>query len=73
MFDFRGIEIVEGDTVAYVSGGRYTNRYTAKVVGFTARMLRIVDIDRPGRPDNPLSFPVYPENCWVLDRKGDAS
>jgi len=73
VYDFRGIEIIEGDIVAYVSGGRYTDRYTAKVVGFTPKMLRIVPVDKLTQYEaNPKynSFTVYPDNCWVLDRKG---
>lgn len=65
--DFRGMEIVEGDTVAYVSGGRYTNRYTAKVVGFTRKMVKIVSLNESQW--QPAKITVNPDCCWVLDRK----
>ena len=72
MKDFRGIEIVEGDLVAYVSGGRYTTRHTARVVGFTPKMMKIVPLEYwdkyPERPSYYTST-VYPDVCWVLDRK----
>lgn len=68
MKDFRGLEIVEGDLVAYVSGGRYTNRYTAKVVGFTPKMVKIESEQKSQWLSSKVT--VYPDTCWVLDRKG---
>lgn len=71
MKDFRGIEITVGDTVAYVSGGRYTDRYTAKVVGFTAKKVNIVPLqwlDKYEEKPEYYKINVYAENCWVLDR-----
>lgn len=72
MKDFRGITLVEGDTVAYVSGGRYTDRYTAKVVGLTAKKVNIVPLqwlDKYEEKPKYYTINVYAESCWVLDRK----
>lgn len=71
MKDFRGIEIALGDTVAYVSGGRYTDRYTAKVVGFTTKKVNIVPLqwlDKYEEKPKYYTINVYAESCWVLDR-----
>lgn len=64
--DFRGIEMVEGDLVAYVSGGRYTNRMTAKVVGFTPKMVKIKSTQESQWRSSELT--VNPDCCWVLER-----
>ena len=66
MKDFRGVDILEGDTVAYVSGGRHTVRLTAKVIGFTPKMVKIENL-KPAKYD-PIRKTVNPDCCWVLDR-----
>lgn len=64
--DFRGIEMREGDLVAYVSEGRYTNRMTAKVVGFTPKMVKIESEQKSQWLSTKVT--VYPDTCWVLNR-----
>lgn len=64
--DFRGVEMVKGDLVAYVSGGRYINRITAEVISFTPKMVRIKDV-KESRYEVSVQT-VNPDCCWVLER-----
>jgi hypothetical protein len=71
--DARGAEILVGDTVVYVSGGRYVSRGVARVEKVHAKKVAIVAYDSlrgvyGERPYSSSPQLVNGDVCFVVDK-----